>query len=128
MPDEAVKILVVDDEPSVLESFQMILKIRDYDVTTAQSVEDATTKAGQGPFDVAFVDLRLNGHEEGLDILKLLKTKKPSPEVVIVTAFASERTQANAIELGAMEYISKPFLMEEIYDLVNRALRKKRGR
>lgn len=128
MPEEAVKILVVDDEQSVLESFQMILKIRDYDVTTAQSVEDATSKANQGSFDVAFVDLRLNGHEEGLDILKLLKSKKPSPEVVIVTAYASERTQANAIQLGAMEYISKPFLMEEIYDLVNRAIRKKRSR
>ena len=125
---ENARILVVDDEPSVLESFQMILKIRDYLVTTAQTVEDAYQKADSESFDVAFVDLRLNGHEEGIDVLRHLKGKNPSPEVIMVTAYASERTKANAIEIGAMEYISKPFLMEEIYDLVNRAMRKRRSR
>jgi DNA-binding NtrC family response regulator len=71
------------------------------------------------------VDLRIHGGEEGIDVLKYLKTKPSSPEVVIVTAYATERTKANAITLGAMEYIGKPFLMEEIYDLITRALRRR---
>jgi len=126
MPGKNIKILVVDDEPSVRESFQMILQLRDYEVETAASPEEAQQKADDGAFDVAFVDLRLKGGEEGLEVLKHLKSKNPSPEVVMVTAYASERTQLNAIQMGAMEYISKPFLMEEIYDLVNRAIKKKK--
>ena len=122
-----VKIIVIDDEPSVLESFKMILKIKDYDVTTFPDGPSALAGIEKGKYDLAFVDYKLPGMD-GLEVLKKIKEADSDIEVVIVTAYASESSHANAITLGALEYLRKPFLMEEIYELVERGLRKKRSK
>jgi len=124
---ENVKIMVVDDEPSVLESFKMILKIKDYDVTTFPDGPSALAQFTQGKFDIAFVDYKLPGMD-GLEVLKKIKEIDQNTEVIIVTAYATESSHANAITLGALEYLRKPFLMEEIYELVERGLRRKRSK
>jgi len=120
-----VKIMVIDDEPSVLESFKMILKIKDYDVATFPDGASALAQLEKGKYDVAFIDYKLPGMD-GLEVLKKIKESDPDVEVIIVTAYATESSHANAITLGALEYLRKPFLMEEIYELVERGLRKKR--
>jgi len=122
---DKVKILVVDDEASVLESFKMILGIKDYDVDTFLDGPSMIAKLKKDVYDVAFVDLKLPGMD-GIQVLKKIKEVDPEIEVIIVTAYATESTHANAITLGALEYLRKPFLMEEIYELVERGLRKKR--
>jgi len=124
---ESVKIMVVDDEPSVLESFKMILKIKDYDVTTFPDGASALAELTPDKFDIAFVDYKLPGMD-GLEVLKKIKEADAKVEVIIVTAYASESSHANAITLGALEYLRKPFLMEEIYELVERGLRRKRAK
>jgi two-component system NtrC family response regulator len=117
--------MVVDDEPSVLESFKMILKIKDYDVATFPDGPTALAGIEKGKFDLAFIDYKLPGMD-GLEVLRKLKELDPAIEVIIVTAYATESSHANAITLGALEYLRKPFLMEEIYELVERGLRRKR--
>jgi DNA-binding NtrC family response regulator len=124
---ENVKIIVVDDEEGVRESFNMILKIKDYEVDTFEDGESAISSLKKDMYDVAFVDYKLPGMD-GIDVLKKIKEIDPNVEVVVVTAYASESSHANAITLGALEYLRKPFLMEEIYELVERALRKRRSR
>lgn len=124
---ESVRIMVVDDEPSVLESFKMILKIKDYDVTTFPDGPSALAKLEKDKYDVAFIDYKLPGMD-GLEVLKKIKEIDPEVEVIIVTAYATESSHANAITLGALEYLRKPFLMEEIYELVERGLRRKRSK
>ncbi len=119
--------MIVDDEPGVRESFEMILKIKDYQVTTFPDGEAATSTLKKDVYDIAFIDYKLPGMD-GIEVLKKIKEIDPSIEVVIVTAYASESSHANAITLGALEYLRKPFLMEEIYELVERALRKKRSK
>ena len=121
-----VKILVVDDDLSVLESFKMILGIRDYYVKTAKNLAEAETAVKAEKFDVAFVDLRFEGQEIGLDILSKLKEIDPSIEVIICTAYASETSKIGAVERGALDYISKPFMMETVYELIERALAKQK--
>jgi DNA-binding NtrC family response regulator len=129
-----VKIIVIDDEPSVLESFKMILKIKDYDVSTFTSGTAAMESFKKGQFDLAFIDMKLQAEPApvpnnfGLEVLKQLKEIDPDIEVIIVTAYANDATHANAITLGALEYLRKPFLMEEIYELAERGLRKKRAK
>lgn len=124
---EAVKIMVVDDEHGVRESFEMILKIKDYEVASFEDGESAISSLKKDVYDMAFVDYKLPGMD-GIDVLKKIKEIDPSIEVVIVTAYASESSHANAITLGALEYLRKPFLMEEIYELVERGLRKRRAK
>jgi DNA-binding NtrC family response regulator len=122
--DGKVKCLVVDDELAVLESFKMILGIKEYEVATAQNLEEAAAAAKREHFNIAFIDLRFQGRDIGLDILKKIKELDPKTEAVIVTAWATEKTKLDAVQLGAMDYISKPFMMEIIYELVERALAK----
>ncbi|MDD5382707.1 MAG: response regulator [Candidatus Margulisbacteria bacterium] len=124
---ESVKILVIDDEEGVRESFKMILKIKDYDVQAFEDGESAVANIKKDIFDMAFVDYKLPGID-GIEVLRKIKEIDPNIEVVIVTAYASESSHANAITLGALEYLRKPFLMEEIYELVERGLRKKRAK
>lgn len=133
--DEKVTIMVVDDEPSVLESFKMILSIKDYEVFTFPNGDSTLKSIQPGKFQIAFVDMRIPmaegsglDMEGGLKILKGIKDLDPLIEVVIVTAYATDANHANAITLGAFEYLSKPFLMEEIYELVERGLRRRRER
>lgn len=123
---DKIKALVVDDELAVLESFKLILGLKNYEVVTAQNLDEAAAAAGKTHFDVAFIDLRFNGRDIGLDILKKIKEIDSKTEAVIVTAYATEETKIKAIELGAMEYISKPFMMELIYELVGRAAAKQK--
>lgn len=120
-----VRVIVVDDEPGALESFKMILEIKDYEVTTFSNGLEALEVAEKSPFDIAFIDLKMP-IIGGLDVLRKLKEISPDTEAVIVTAYASEESQANAITLGAMEYLRKPFLMEEVFSLCDRAIRKRR--
>lgn len=124
---QETKIMVIDDEPSVLESFKMILKIKDYIVDTYPDGPAAISNLKKGIYDIAFVDLKLPVMD-GLEVLKKVKEIDPDIEVVIVTAYATEASHANAITLGALEYLRKPFLMEEIYELVDRGLRRRRSK
>ena len=124
---ENVKIIIIDDEEGVRESFKMILKIKDYEVDVFPDGESAIAALKKGVYDLAFVDYKLPGMD-GIDVLKKIKEADSDIEVVIVTAYASESSHANAITLGALEYLRKPFLMEEIYELVERGLRKKRSK
>jgi len=124
--------MVADDEVGVLESFKMILGIKDYEVLTFTTVDSALKGCEPGKFQIAFVDMRIPvaegqavDNEGGLKILKGLKERDPNIEVVIVTAYSTDANHANAITLGAFEYLRKPFLMEEIYELVERGLRRR---
>jgi len=117
--------MVIDDEPSVLESFKMILKIKDYEVETFPDGPSALQNLTKGKFDIAFIDYKLPVMD-GLEVLRRIKEIDPEVEVVIVTAYATDASHANAITLGALEYLRKPFLMEEIYELVERGLKRRR--
>lgn len=122
---EKAKVLIVDDQFGVLESFKEILKIKDYEVSGFQNGKEAIESMKSTKYDFAFVDLKMP-EMDGIEVLKKIKEVDPAVEVIIVTAYASEESFANAITLGAMEYLRKPFLMGEVYALAERALRKRR--
>lgn len=126
--DASIRILAVDNEPAVLESFGMILKIKGYYVKLALQAEDALDLLGNERFDIIFSGLKMPPGMDGMEFLKIVKQKYPDTEFIMVTAYADEKTHAQAITLGALEYLRMPFIMEEIYELVERALKRIKSR
>jgi DNA-binding NtrC family response regulator len=122
MSQRRQRILVVDDEASVTGAMELILSERGYDVRTAGSAAEALALLKGGPFDLAFLDLRLPD-ATGIDLLTQVKTDAPDTEVIIMSAHGSLDVTVEAIKRGAFYYLEKPFMPDQVLLLVERALR-----
>lgn len=121
MPKEAT-FLIVDDEQEVCNFFSYLLKQKGYSAITANSGMEAFTKLKQFSFDTALVDLKLPD-ANGLDILKEIKSVQPDCEVIIITGYSTVKSAVEAIQLGAFDYIEKPFVdINEMEELLERSL------
>ena len=116
-------ILVVDDERGVRESFNMVLKDH-YQVLMAQSGKEAIDIFSKNYVDLVLLDIRLPD-VGGIDLLRKLKETDPGVEIIMVTAVNSIQIAVQAIKSGAYEYIIKPFNVEEVLAVINRALEKR---
>ncbi len=110
------KVLVVDDERGVRESIRILLKGQ-YDVTLAVNGRDAIAKFPQVRPDVVLLDLRL-GDMHGIEVLQHIKSQDPNVEVILVTAYASLETARKALHLGAFDYLTKPYDLHELQQMV----------
>ena len=117
-------ILVVDDERGVRESFNIVLKDH-YHVLMAQSGKEAINIFSKNYVDLVLLDIRLPD-VDGVDLLRKLKVTEPGVEIIMITAVKSIQTAVQAIKSGAYEYIIKPFDVEEVLTVINRALEKRR--
>ena len=117
-------ILVVDDERGVRESFNMVLKDH-YQVLMAQTGSEAVDIFSKNYVDLVLLDIRLPD-VDGVDLLRKLKVTEPGVEIIMITAVKSIQTAVQAIKSGAYEYIIKPFDVEEVLTVINRALEKRR--
>ncbi|MEJ2726099.1 MAG: sigma-54 dependent transcriptional regulator [Deltaproteobacteria bacterium] len=115
-------ILVVDDENGIRQSFNMVLKDK-FNVLLAESGQQAIDLFNRNTVDLILLDILLPDIN-GIDLLEKLKTIDPNPEIIMVTAVKEIQTAVRAIKLGAYEYIIKPFLVEDVINLINRALEK----
>lgn len=116
------KILIVDDEESVLSVLRIVLKGSGYQVTTA-----ATAKAAQDLFleeqpDLVLQDMRLTTKTSGIDLMNFFKANNPDVPVIIITAYSNWDSTLLAMREGAYDFIKKPFDNEAIREVVARAL------
>jgi DNA-binding NtrC family response regulator len=116
-------VLVVDDEPGVRESFRVILE-DDHEVLDAADGPTALEIVGSREVDLVLLDIRLPGMD-GIEVLERIKALDEQIEVILVTAVKTVRTAVAAIKLGAYDYLTKPFDVDEILSLVRRALEKR---
>jgi two-component system KDP operon response regulator KdpE len=114
------RVLVVDDEPSILRVVAANLRAHGYEALTAASGEAALKAIETQQPDCVVLDLGLPG-VDGLEVLRRLRSWGTTP-VVILTARDGERDRATALELGADDYVTKPFAMTELLDRVRGAL------
>ncbi len=114
-------ILVVDDEQSMREFLEILLRKAGHSVSTAVDLPGALARIPEGDLDLVVTDLRL-GNDSGLDVLQAVKSASPRTEVVIVTAFATTENAVRAMKLGAYDYVLKPFKVDEIKLVVEKAL------
>ncbi len=115
-----IAILVVDDEPIVVQSLGDWFRHDGYQVDTAANAKEALRLAAAKPYDIALVDIRMPGMD-GLELMERLLRECPDMTVIIITAYASVDTAVKALKAGAYDYITKPFDPEELSLLIRRA-------
>ena len=115
------KILIVDDDPQLRQSFERILQQEGYDVLTAPSAEAGIESVRANDPDLAVMDFRLPGMTgiEGFKEIQKINAKLP---VIIMTAFGTTDTAIEATKLGAFDYIIKPFDIPDILELIKKGL------
>lgn len=116
------KILVVDDEITVCKSIRKALASEDYEVDIALSGEEALSKEDDKRYDLIISDLMMPGLS-GMDLLKALKTRNSVAKVIMITGYPTMKTTVQSMQIGAFDYLPKPFVPAEIRDLVSRALK-----
>jgi two-component system response regulator PilR (NtrC family) len=118
------RILVVDDERSMQEFLEIFLRREGFDVATAGDVDAALVAVEADDFDLVITDIQMPGRS-GLDLLRELRERAPETVVIVITAFASTDTAIAAMKEGAYDYITKPFKVDEIRLIIEKALEKK---
>ncbi len=116
------RIVVVDDEEDVRDTFAEYLTMRGYDVSTAESGEELRARVEEGPLDLVLLDLNLPG-EDGLTLARFLR-EETEAAIIMVTAAAEPVDRVIGLELGADDYIGKPCDLRELAARVKSVLRR----
>ncbi len=121
------KILCVDDEPVILDSFRKILVLDGYSIDTVENGKEALGLVQSHHYDFVFTDLKMPVMD-GVDVTKSVKHLRPDIDVVIITGYATVETAVECMKLGAMDYVQKPFTEDELLDFVKKILIKRQDR
>ncbi len=125
--NQKAKILCVDDEPVILDSFRKILVLDGYCVDTVETGQEALGLIQSRNYDFVFTDLKMP-QMDGVDVTKSVKHLRPDIDVVIITGFATVETAVECMKYGAMDYVQKPFTEDELLEFVKRILIKRQER
>jgi len=118
----APRILVVDDEPAIRRTLRANLVARGYDVTAVETGEEALASTLARAYDLVILDLMLPGLS-GLDVCRDLRAQSAVP-ILVLSARGEERAKVRALDLGADDYLTKPFGMDELLARVRALLRR----
>ena len=121
------RILCVDDESVILDSFRRILVLDGYCVDTVESGREALGLIQTHSYDFVFTDLKMP-EMDGLEVTKSVKHLRPDIDVVIITGFATVETAVECMKFGAMDYVQKPFTEDELLEFVKNLLIKREDR
>ena len=116
------KILIIDDEPTIGVSCKRVLEKENFEVVFHQNGKDGMKEAMSNDFDLILLDLLLP-EIEGMEILRTIKSKGITSEVIIITGYATIQTAVEAMKLGAADYICKPFSPDELIININKVFR-----
>lgn len=110
------KVLIVDDEPSILLSLSHLISNDDTVVITCSKIEEAEEALDRYRFDLVIADIRLSGVYgiEGLELLSYIKNISPLTKVIIMTAYGSDEMRESAYRRGAYFYYEKPVDMDDL--------------
>jgi len=115
-------ILLVEDEANARQVLSLNLESMGHLVTTCEGVEEASSALLSSSFDVVLTDLRMDGRDGGLEVVRMSAQHCPQASVLLLTAYASSETAVEAMREGAFDYLTKPVSSEELASAVERAL------
>ena len=113
-------VLIIDDEPLMRLSMLDALKAEGYQVQEASNGEEGIQKTKANRYDLVITDLKMP-RSDGLQVVRVCKERSPETEVIVITAHGSVDTAVQAMKLGAHDYVTKPFSMDELLLTVDRA-------
>ena len=116
------EVLVVEDEVNARQVLALILEGHGHGVAACANAAEAEVALKQGRFDVVLTDLRMEGRNEGLDVVRMGARLCPDTPIILLTAYASAQTAVEAMKEGAFDYLTKPVSAEELAQAVERAL------
>lgn len=121
------RILCVDDEEVILDSFRKILVLDGYSVDTVQTGQEALGLLQSHHYDFVFTDLKMPAMD-GVEVTKSVKHLRPDIDVIIITGYATVETAVECMKHGAMDYVQKPFTEDELLAFVKKSLIKRQDR
>ncbi|MGB2906743.1 MAG: response regulator [Candidatus Aminicenantaceae bacterium] len=125
--DPKAKILAVDDEAIVLDSFRKILVMGGYSIETVEKGQEALGLIQKRDYDFVFVDLKMPDMD-GIEVTKAVKHLRPDIDVIVITGYASVESAVETMKYGAMDYVQKPFTEDELLDFVDKSLIRRQDR
>ncbi len=126
-PNAATRVLVVDDEKGLRDMLSYTLRRLKFEVAVAEDGEKGVAAALAGDFEVVICDIMMPGMD-GIAVLEILKRERPSLEVIMVTGFPTDESAARAQDLGAFDYLAKPYDVLNLCAVIENAAARKRAR
>ncbi|MGD9331486.1 MAG: response regulator [Desulfobacterales bacterium] len=118
--NEPIRLLLIDDEEAFVRVLTKRMTKRQIDVTPAFSGTEALQRMRQGDFDVAMLDLKMEGMD-GIEVLKILKKMVPELPVIMLTGHGCQVSAKDALANGAFDYLSKPYDFEDLLQKIREA-------
>jgi DNA-binding NtrC family response regulator len=114
-------VLIVDDEKNIRLTLSQALETLELETETAVNGEEALAKLDAKPFGLILLDLKMPGMD-GMEVLRRVREARPNIKVVIITAYGTIESAVEAMKLGAVDFIQKPFAPKEIRELVRKVV------
>jgi FixJ family two-component response regulator len=121
------KILVLDDEQVVLDSVSRVLEEEDYQIKTCRKADEAIEAIKKEPYDILITDMKMPGMD-GLQAMEALTEIDPDLSMIMLTGYATINSAVQAMKLGAVDYIKKPFTPEQLTELVQKVMEDRKTR
>jgi CheY-like chemotaxis protein len=120
------RILAVDDEEIILDSFRKVLVYAGYSIDTVERGQEALGLIRKNDYDFLFTDLKMP-EMDGVELTKAVKHLRPDIDVIVITGYASIETAVETVRVGAMDYVEKPFTEDELLGFLKTALIKRQA-
>ena len=127
VPNAVARILAVDDEPVVLDSFRKILVLAGFSVDTVESGPEALGLVQRHDYDFVFTDLKMPGMD-GVEVVKAVRHLRPDVDMAVITGYATIESAVETMKHGAVDYVQKPFTEDELSAFARRLLIKRQAR
>jgi CheY-like chemotaxis protein len=121
VPNPVARILAVDDEAVILDSFRKILVVAGFAIDTLESGREALGLVQKNKYDFVFTDLKMP-EMDGLDVVKGVKHFSPETDVIVITGYATIESAVDAMKYGAMDYVQKPFTEDELIEFTKKCM------